>query len=538
MTFAIGPKAYNSLLTPEVIDVELNDVDVDRMMTHILELGVKQGRRGSSRTVTTDYETYLDKLASDPTVQGFTGAEGRRVLDGWIRASVLRFERGGQRRAFAQMGYIRPLTIAAYRSGLPKIPGRNRRADILAFRSMVHVLGERGAPNPRREVHELVLKTFGRNVALGAFPYTEPRFDGTDPVDIETLLALRFLEGFAPATKHTDVCPEEGPPFDPPVPQAVQPLGRDLVDFLALFGPALPVAEAYGHLASLVGLRLFQLPLLTAVRLRNLLAKEGASESTASLEIYCDFTRRRGSASDELARASVQGHLELMASFFGDRLLFRSVSRAAELDPQLRHHNDSAEHRLGMLAGAVDNERIQIALGMQLQQIRDEMSGEEGLEFIDNLSHSSLSAGEQLQAVLVEGLRKRGLENQVKWFWSTGGVNKQYGLVAGSLKSRSSWRYAPSDELLTTLLCMCFVEGEGKRTATRLTIRQVLERLHDRFGIVVDRPPRALDTADARSGSSENLTAFTRQLQLLGCFEGLSDDFDAQFVTRPREAIR
>jgi hypothetical protein len=63
----------------------------------------------------------------------------------------------------------------------------------------------------------------------------------------------------------------------------------------------------------------------------------------------------------------------------------------------------------------------------------------------------------------------------------------------------------------------------------------VLERLEIRFGVLIDRPPADLDSAAARAGAAENLSAFTRQLKLLGCFEGLSDDFAAQFVTCPRE---
>ena len=66
----------------------------------------------------------------------------------------------------------------------------------------------------------------------------------------------------------------------------------------------------------------------------------------------------------------------------------------------------------------------------------------------------------------------------------------------------------------------------------------MLRRLHDRFGILIDRPPADFDSADARAGAAENLSAFTQRLKLLGCFQGLSDDFSAQFVTRPRAAVR
>ena len=67
-------------------------------------------------------------------------------------------------------------------------------------------------------------------------------------------------------------------------------------------------------------------------------------------------------------------------------------------------------------------------------------------------------------------------------------------------------------------------------------IQLMLHRLESRFGVITDRPPRFLDTADARAGAAENLDAFTRTLQLLGCFNSMSDDFSAQYVSRPRKA--
>ena len=48
-------------------------------------------------------------------------------------------------------------------------------------------------------------------------------------------------------------------------------------------------------------------------------------------------------------------------------------------------------------------------------------------------------------------------------------------------------------------------------------------------------PDNAIAVSGFVSGPS-NLDAFVRKLQLLGCFQSLSDDFSAQFVNRPREA--
>ena len=256
--------------------------------------------------------------------------------------------------------------------------------------------------------------------------------------------------------------------------------------------------------------------------------------------MYCDFVRQRGTASDELSRMCVMRDLEVMRTFFGDRLLLRSMGDAVPMLPAPPDVSGTAEDQLRILAELQADDAMQMSLSMQIQSIYLAMEeGSEGRDFIEDLRKATgLRPSDQLNAVLVEGLRKRGLENQVKWFHSTGGITKSYGVLVGTLKARSTWRYSLPDEALTTLLCMCFAESDGQRSQDRLPIRTVLERLERRFGILIDRPPVGLDSADARAGAAENLNAFTRQLKLLGCFQGLSDDFTAQFVTKPREAVQ
>lgn len=537
MTFAI-PKGLtqNSLITENVLNVELNDTDIDRMMTKILERAVKRGRVSGSKVDTKAYETYLGKLQASAHLTGVDGDRGREVLDGWIRSSVLVQETAGLRRDTVQMGYLRPLTIAAYRSGLPRSLSRNRRADALVFKAMARMISARGDSNESAVIQRLYLDTFGRGVELGPFPSTNPTYDGSE-VDIDTLLALRFIEQFGGNEAHN----RDLDALDPPVPLAVEPMGQDLLDFLTLYGPRLPVAEAYTHLSALLSLRLFQLPLVTAHAVRSLLSTgEALPPAVNPCGQYFDFVRQRGHPSDELSRMSVQRDLEVMRTFFGDRLLLRSLQEAVAVLPTRPDLGETAESRLVALAALKDDPMMQMALQMQVSAVESGLApGDEGRDFIAELRASDgLTAADQLTAILVEGLRKRGLENQVKWFHSAGGIKKTYGVLKGDLRSRASWRYSLSDESLVALLGLVFVDASGQRTTSRLPIREVLIRLERRFGLLIAAPPADLDSADARAGAAANLSAFTQRMKLLGCFEGLSDDFSAQFVTRPREAVK
>lgn len=529
-------KDLNSLKTDAVLPVELNDVDVDRMLTRILEMAVKRGRTAGSKTNTKDYTSYLDALHANPNLTGFDGERGREVLDGWIRSSILKEERAGLRRDNVVMGYLRPLTIASYRSGLPKTASRNRRADDLLYRSVSRVIEARGSSNPSKEIDELFTKTFGSGVDVGVAPWADPRYNEKDDVDIDTLLALRFLEGFTASQNNG----KERAKADPPVPLAVDPLGVDVVALLELYGPQMPVAEAYAHLSALISLRLLQLPLISARVVRAHLSGEDPPADTNPSEMYVDFVRRRGGGSDELSAQCVVRDLEILRTFFRDRLLIRSIGDGAASMENPVAFDGSAEENLKLAASLQDNPEIAMFLRFQLKRIEDELDpdSDEQLFVREVRLSDGLSGTEKFIQVLVEGLRKRGLENQVKWFWSTGGITKSYGLLSGTLRYRPSWRYAPSDEALTTLLCLCFVENGRNRTVRSLPIQEVLRRLHDRFGLLIDRPPADFDSADARAGAAENLAAFTQRLKLLGCFQGLSDDFNAQFVTRPREAVR
>ena len=549
MTFAIpkGLKDLNSLTFDLVLPVELNDTDVDRMLTAVMERAIKQGRVAGSNTDPSKYRQHLEQLAATPSLVGFDDARGIELLDGWLRTSVVEMGTVGLKRVGEQMDYVRPLTVASYRAGLPKTRSRHRKADALAYRTMLQEVERRGGIQLHRELAELFRAALGRGVDIGVNPWPEPRYDGVTEVDVNELLALRFLETFG-GHRNPRLDSNSGMRIEA-VPGATSPIGRDLVLLLAAFGTDWAPSEVVSGMAALLSLRLFQLPLRLAQACRNLLEgrdSEDVSNASAQnpLELYCDFTRRRGGASDELARLSVARDLEALRGFFADRLLLRSVGQAAAvtIDHALVQEL-AAPDQLQALAGLIDDPQVQMAMKMQLNQVElaldDSDSADEGRRLITELRGSGLSGAEQLVTVLVEGLRKRGLENQEKWFWSTGGLvvkgsNRPYALLDGTVRARSTWRYAPGEELLTVVLSMCFVEDSG-RVSQQLPISLVLERLRTRFGILVNQPPQDLDSVDARAGAAENLQAFTRQLQLLGCFKGLSDDFSAQYVTRPRE---
>lgn len=542
MTIAI-PKNLRSQEFTELTMVELNDVDVDRLLPHLWELIVKRGRLSAPPKDADDYDRYLEVLATSPQLEGFDDEEGRKALDGWIRSSVVKIGAKGRGKTGTQMDFIQPLTIASYRAGLPKTR-RHRHAHTLIYDLLIEELKQRGAGQPEKTLSTMLTQAIGTGVEIGAPPYWIPEYDGRTAVDINALLSLYFLQGFSPGgalnTPHSFKTSA--------VPAATSGLASDLLDYMTVYGERLPPSAFIDRFAALVSLRLFQLPLRLARSVRHVIRTGEKSEDMQDaaarnpLELYCDFTAIRGSASDELARLAVQRDLEVMQGFMADRMLLRSLYQAM---PNLRKKGEEitslpmADCLVAMLQER-ENPMVTTYAIYTMRAIEDETrdspSGtDDDMEFISAVMDSEAPAIDQLSTLLIEGLATKGLQNQARWFWHTGGIAKPYGLITGALNSRRSWRYAPSDDLLQAILLVCFTAANGSRYVPQMSIAKLLTVLRDRFGILVDQPPSSLNSADNRAAAAANLEAFKRRLRLLGCFDGLSDDFSAQYVRNPLE---
>ncbi|MFI6500294.1 hypothetical protein [Nonomuraea typhae] len=546
MTIAI-PKPLRSLEFTELTLVELNDVDIDRMLPHLWELIVKQGHYASTTTAVKAaerYDAYLSSLAASERLEGFDSERGREVLDGWLRSSVVRIGGKGRGRSSAQMDYVLPLTIAGYRSGLPSSRSRHRHADTLIYNLMIEELMLRGVESPKANLRERFSEAVGQGVLIGPPGSWAATYDGESKIDINALLSLYFLDEFDPPGSRYKVKEYRGSA----VPHATRGLGADLIDYVRAYGGRLTPSAFIDRLAALISLRLFQLPLRIAPAAKHVLVTGGPTpdmrtdDSVANpLELYCDFTQIRGSSSDELARRCVQRDLDALRSFVSTRLLARSLREAmAMLRPEGQQILAMAmPDSLIAMAEKKEDPLVSAHATVAMRSIEDETkrsdSGtDEDVKYINSIMTSEvLTPIEQLTNILEEGLGAKASDNQIRWFWSTGGILKPYGLLAGDTRSRRSWRYAPSDDLLFALLLVCFTTANGARRRAAIPIAELLQILKNRFGILIDRPPSAFTSADNRAAATANLEAFKRRLQLLGCFDGLSDDFSAQFVRHP-----
>lgn len=539
------PAYIRSFAFRELTLIEPNDTDVERMLTQIFEMAIKSGRTASNISAEKLYSEKFEELVASDSMEGFGDARGKAVLDGWLRASVVKMGRGGLKRDTEKMQFFRPRTIAVFRAGFPS-RSRHRGADTLVYNEMLREISARSSSTDslnaaKGEVFKMFKKSFGTGVDFSPPPVWEPTYDREADLDISALLSLLFLETFeARSAKPTK---EEIP--GSPIPGATRPLGADIVDYLLAYGGKAPAMVVSEHLTALIGLRLFQLPLRNALAVRHMIAQNELSEDMIDsraanrLEQYVDFTGTKGSDSYRLAKACVQRDMAITRQFFWDRVFLLQLSTAPDLRRKLADDSIAPSERLLHLVKSQDETKVISHLEFLLSRVIQEnerSEDEETAEFLAMIDQDSRHISRRLTDVMVEGLKpKRGFENANKWFWSTGGIKTDLGILGGNLKSRESWVYAPSDKLLAAMLAVMFIRQGGGKPVLEMKLEDVLRKLRDYFGLLIDQPPSSeeLNTVENRAAAAANFEAFKNRLKLLGVFDGLSDDLSAQRVRNP-----
>ena len=559
---------FKSLQTPVIFPMEFQVIDIERTLTPILERAVRSGRLSRSKTSKDPdaYADYLDQLNKADKISGLEHDPGRRlaVINGWIRSSVVVFNRKGDKKNREGMDYVRPLTLGIYRSGLPINQATSRKIDQWVYRVALDELQKRGVDSPTRALTKLFIDALGEGISFGSPILDNPKYEGAQEIDINAMLAMSFLQGFPEPVRGGEQ-PEvvevskvrniEGILFEP---EAFRPIGQDVVNLLHLYGGTLSAIEVTDHLAALVAIRLFQAQLRVARVLRATIEKQsmevvGRLRSTNPVEIYSDFTNGKDPYSEDLAKRCVQRDLNYCQFLYQDRFLVQALLWAVPLLTE-RGVDFSAMTMFEKVKYLIDTryeQDFQMAMRLIVERFRGTVGSEDNpskdewkaiLEDLENVQ--KLDPEEVLSNLMQQAQRSNsGLGQQYMWFYSTGGMrtsnlHRGFAILAGTQGAKSTWKYAMTDSVLTSIILLCFVEGNGSRTSKTLRLEVLLQRMKDRFGILVAEPPSNMQSYESFQAASSNKRAFISKLQLLGCYEGLSDDFSSQRVRRPREASK
>jgi hypothetical protein len=560
---------FKSLQTPEIFPMEFQVIDVERTLTPVLERAVRSGRLSRSKTSKDPnaYTDYLDQLVKSDKISGLENDLDRRlaVLNGWIRSSLVVFNRKGDKKSREGMDYIRPLTLGIFRSGLPINQTTSRKIDQWVYRTTFDELQTRSKDNANQVLRSIFINALGKGINFGVNPTDNPKYDGLEEIDINAILAMSFLQGFPEPISGGE--PRRPNIIDPRVirnieeilfePEAFRPIGKDVVDLLQLYGETLSAIEITDHLAALIAFRLFQAPLRVARVLRATIEQSTATAGKGSsgsnpVEIYSDFTNGKDAHSEALSKSCVQRDLNYCQFLYNDRFLIRALQGVEPLltERGVDFSSMSMFERIKYLVDTRHEQDFQMALRLNVERFRGgieslpDASKEEWKAILEDLETvQGLKPEEVLSNLMQHAVAPRALAQQFMWFYSTGGMrtsnlHRGYAILAGTQGAKSTWKYAMTDSVLTSIIMLCFVEGNGSRTSKTLRLDVLLRRMRDRFGILVAEPPSNMRSYESYQAASSNKRAFILKLQLLGCYEGLSDDFSTQRVRRPREATK
>jgi len=550
------PKNIVGVKFPRICTIEMNDFDIDLFLPSLFFTILAQGR-GKARQTNDPraIQQWIDALAQHPVLEGFQDAEGKKVLERFVRTALITTGGAGHSRAVEQITSVVPYTLLAHKPGFPAAGGRQRGTDTFLYQILRAKMGAED------ELRDFTKRVFGQGVIIGNISELGGTYDGTTEIDTLTRLSIAFLDGFH-NTRPGMISREKNIPS--PCPLLANEFATDIFHYLLAYHRTMPTQAFIHHLLILINLELFTYTLKLVHAINELVGHPhtlpsamGTCAQSSPPQVYLDFTEAAVSHSQDMAKACVRRDIETYQQFLASNLLLRQLDAYIErlkrhprkrnwIEQQLPAELSGAQYlqRLLLLRQNPDISRdIAAAASMDEDEIRQlntqegEEEDPEALSWLDDLVETAEDEVERVINLLVEAQRGDAIAHFVRWYQGVGGMKKPNGVLRGTPTNRRSWRYAPTNDVLAVLVQVAAVrigrpqaQGEG---VPSIRLQEFLQFLQERFGILVERPPAPFEGAEYTAAARENLRAMLRRLRQMSIFRDLSDDFTVQRLHPP-----
>ena len=548
------PKDLIGVKFPKVLIIEMNDFDIDLFLSSLF-FTILAGGKGKARQTNKpeDIQRYIDELAVHPVLQGFDGPAGRRLLERFVRTTLITTGRLGYSRHEEQITSIIPYTLLAHKAGFPAKGSRHRSVDTFIYQALREKMNRE-----QKSLLGKVKEIFGKGVIINDGPDLGGRYDGVTELDTLTRFSIALLDvfqntkpGLSREQQVLSACPE-----------LTHELATDIYAYLNGFHTSMPTQAFMHNLLALINFELFNYTLKLVYAINSLVADPELLPPAmrdpvepSSPQLYLDFTQDVRGRSYEMAREGVRRDIEAYQRYLYAILLLRTLDayakilgrnrqRQAKIDAIMGGRDSGPYYLQGLLllqsdpllaadfAAQARHDEERIREENMLLDDGEDGRNEEYLNWLDDIADVADSDIERVINLLVEGQRDSALSHVVKWFWSVGGLKKPYGLLAGTVKSRASWRYAPSNDLLAILVQVAATRLSTQSIAS-IKLQEFLQFLEQRYGILIDRPPDTFKGAEYIAAAHDNLRAMQNRLRQMGIFRDLSDDFTIQRLHPP-----
>ncbi|HEY4035241.1 MAG TPA: hypothetical protein VGL94_14875 [Ktedonobacteraceae bacterium] len=548
------PKELKGVKFPKVLTIDMNDFDIDLFLPTLFYTILSQGR-GKARRANDpkDIQLYIDALAHNSILEGFDDPAGRKVLERLVRTTLITTGGVGRSNRGEQITSIVPYTLLAHKPGFPSEGSRHRGADTFIYQALRENMNRADT-----DLLDAVKITFGRGVNIGNMPDLGGSYDGKTELDILTRLSIAFLDGFQ--NTRTGLSREQT--VTPACPKLANELATDLLRYLFEYYKRMPSQAFTYNLLALLNFELFNYTLKLVYAINEIIQNPETLPRAmrdplepSSPQLYLDFTQDARGRSHEMAKACVRRDIEAYQQFLYSNLhlrlldsyvvsLRRNAQRRMKIDSILEGNESGPLYLQRLLIlrddpalsvyldaqARIDEERIREA--NELQEDAGNVVDEEELSWLDDITGVADTDIERVVNLLVEGQRDSALQHFVRWFSSVGGMKKTHGLLAGSTKSRTAWRYAPSNDLLAVLVQVAAAQLSSQGIQS-IRLQEFLQFLEKRYGILVNRPPDMFKGAEYIAAAHDNLRAMQNRLRQMGIFRDLSDDFIIQRLHPP-----
>jgi hypothetical protein len=330
---------------------------------------------------------------------------------------------------------------------------------------------------------------------------------------------------------------------------------------LLAYRAIMPRATLIDHIRRLTGLYL-GLSLLRAFAIVARVEREGgpnvacercatgASSSNGGcpypLELVVDCGEDAGSPIAKLAEDAWARHEDRLAQYVRSHLALKKLHEFAT-DQDLEHGGERLPHGTLEEIAAVERsarpEVLNAYFRLRITSLINDAGAEEAKERLRELEQQyrtmGLSPFRVYVSLLANFSERRWVAYHRQLLDSLFAKNSAEGLIRQPLGGPRRRRAAVSPGLLETLTLISVVGGEQPHFFTRpLRVDQLVERLDERYDILVSRPPAHLrDDPSAARTLAGNVSRLKSRLRETGLFTDLSDAFLAQTV-RPRFVLR
>lgn len=563
-------RAQKLFRMPSLYPLDANNIDVDEAMSRLFVYLRTSGRlitRTDKVVYTSDDEdaetpkAVIEAALSDNGSHfiGMEDDERKDMLSSWVESHFALMSRRGKSRGGAyRMSGLRPLHFMVIKLFNPRVKRQDRYLSDFFYNAI------KDDPVLYSNTDSLFRQFFG--VGVRAYGDNDFRIDESQlqklaadkRLDIELLFLLRLLEPF-PTDTHSTRADDQVPSFDFLCPEQIELMKQDL-RLLFLYKDQVPRRELINYMTTLMVFHAAQY-FFQVVRIANYMATHGKlpksrgntplpgearTNAPFELDLFCDMTGGHNEIVDGLSKQRFIEHFRGVEQYFKSAYFMRKLEDFAGsyLTQEQKQQRGRAYIEL-LLSGFLKHDHLDGYFARDIQEVRqngyDEDTGEYNPDverIIDVCNRLGLSKLQTFVEILYHFQYGTLRDQHRKLLAGLCGTELDRGFMAGKLRAKR--KYVIGNELLEVLIQLAVLdhrESDGKWQSRPLPIRQFVDWLRGRYGLLIDTlGPGVAEDEQTNRALAQNYEALKTRLRQLGFFTDLADASNSQVIV-PRFTI-